>query len=54
MGLRQLGPTGEYVSGYRSWDWAVRSEETELSLSHSAALPSFDRKGAGPWEGYVW
>lgn len=49
MGWRQLGPVGGCVSGYRSWDWAVRSEETELSLSHSGALPSFDRERAGPW-----
>lgn len=56
MGWRQLGPVGGCVSGYRSWDWAVRSEETELSLSHSGALPSFDRERMDDRERgrYVW
>lgn len=47
MGLRRLSPARECVSSHRSWDWAVRSEETEPSLSHSGALPPFSREGAG-------
>lgn len=47
MGLRRLSPMRKCVSGHRSWDWAVRSEETEPSLSHSGALPAFGREGAG-------
>lgn len=38
VGLRRLGP-GTGMSSHRSWDWAVRSEETGPSLSHYGALP---------------
>ena len=37
---------GGGVSSHRSWDWAVRSGETELSLSHYGALPLW-------WEGVL-
>lgn len=41
----------ECVSGHMSWDWAVRSEETDVFVTLRGPVLLWQRR-AGSWEGW--